>query len=70
MLDLKPALPTLMLPNQRRLMGGRNLDGSFWIQIEGSGERVVMPPQQAMEMAVSILRSLGWQIEVQHPVAN
>jgi hypothetical protein len=54
--------PNTTLPGQRRFTGGKNLDGSFWIEIEGQG-RVTMPPQAAFDMAVGILRDLGIEIQ-------
>ncbi len=56
-------LPTL---NQRRLTGGKNLDGSFFIEIEGSG-RVVLSPQQVLDMCMGYLRELGINIEFGPP---
>lgn len=68
--DLKNGivLPTVMLPGERRMRGGKNLDGSFWIEIDGQG-RLTMPPAQAMQMAIGILRAYGYAIEEQPVVA-
>lgn len=55
-------LPMIQLPGQVHMTGGRNLDGSVWISIEGRGQ-ITMPPKQAMEMALGILRTLGITIE-------
>lgn len=51
----------LQLLNQRRLTGGKNLDGSFWIEIEGQG-RVQLSPQQVLDMSVGFLRALGLDV--------
>jgi hypothetical protein len=54
--------PNAVLPDQRRFTGGKNLDGSFWVEIEGQG-RVTMPPQAAFDMAVGLLRAMGIDIK-------
>lgn len=55
-------LPIIELPNQRRVLGGKDLNGGIWIQIEG-GPRITMPPKQALEFAVGMLRACGVQLE-------
>ena len=56
----------VQLLNQRRLTGGKNLDGSFWIEIEGQG-RVVLSPQQVLDMSVGFMRALGINIDFGKP---
>jgi len=55
-------LPVIQLPGQRRLMGGKDLNGSVWVQIEGQ-DRITMPPKQAIEFAVGLLKACGIQLE-------
>lgn len=59
-------IPALQLPDQRRLTGGKNLDGSFWIEIEGQG-RVTMPPAHCLQMCVGFLRAMGIEVPVLPP---
>jgi len=54
--------PLIALPNQRRLFGGRDLNGAIWIQIEGC-PRITMPPKQAVEFAIGLLSAGGVQLE-------
>lgn len=49
-------------PSRVHLSGGKNLDGSFWLEIGGQ-PRVNIPPREAEIMALSILRALGHTIE-------
>lgn len=55
-------VPVIELPNQRRILGGKDLNGAIWIQIEGA-PRVTMPPKQAIELSIGILRACGIQLE-------
>lgn len=50
--------PNAMTPDHRRFTGGKNMDGTYWIEIEGQG-RVTMLPAQAFQMAVGLLRAMG-----------
>ena len=52
----------LQQPGMRRLTGGKNMDGTFWLEIEGQG-RIILRPQEAEAMALAILRALGHTIE-------
>lgn len=54
-------IPGILLPNTRRLRGGKNLDGSLWLEMDG-GERINMPPAAAFEMACGILKALGCEV--------
>ena len=55
-------LPVIRLPNQRGIMGGKDLNGAVWIQIEGC-DRITLPPKQAVEFAVGMLKACGIQLE-------
>ncbi len=55
-------LPVIALPGQRRIMGGKDLNGAVWIQIEGR-ERITMPPRAAVEFAVGILKACGIELQ-------
>lgn len=55
-------VPIIQLPGQRRLMGGKDLNGSVWVQIEGQ-DRITMPPKQAIEFAVGLLKACGIHLE-------
>lgn len=55
-------LPTIQLPGQRRLLGGKDLNGAVWVQIEGQ-DRITMPPKQAIEFAMGLLKACGIQLE-------
>lgn len=57
------------LLNQRRLTGGKNLDGSFWIEIEGQG-RVTLSPQQVFDMSTGFLRAIGYTLDIKAPQAK
>lgn len=65
---LKDALivPSVGLAQQRRLTGGKNLDGSFWIEIEGQG-RVMLSPQQMFGICTGFLRAMGIELQIQAP---
>lgn len=54
--------PIIQLPGQRRLFGGKDLNGGVWVQIEGQ-DRITMPPKQAVEFAVGLLRACGIHLE-------
>lgn len=54
--------PIIQLPGQRRLMGGKDMNGAVWVQIEGQ-DRITMPPQQAIEFAIGLLKACGIQLE-------
>lgn len=53
---------SLVCQEMRRVSGGKNLDGSFWLEIEGQ-ERVTLSPRQWHDMAVGMLEALGIGIE-------
>lgn len=55
-------LPIIALPGQRRIMGGKDMNGAVWIGIEGQ-DRITMPPRQAIEFAIGVLRACGIQLE-------
>lgn len=55
-------VPLIQLPGQRRLMGGKDLNGSIWVQIEGQ-DRITMPPKQAVEFAIGLLKAAGIHLE-------
>lgn len=55
-------VPLIQLPGQRRLMGGKDLNGAIWVQVEG-GDRITMPPKQAIEFAIGLLKAAGIQLE-------
>lgn len=55
-------LPVIQLPGQRRLFGGKDLNGGVWVQIEGQ-DRITMPPKQAIEFAIGLLKACGIQLE-------
>jgi hypothetical protein len=55
-------VPLIQLPGQRRLLGGKDLNGSIWVQIEGQ-DRITMPPKQAIEFAIGLLKAAGIQLE-------
>lgn len=60
----KPLIaPRLILPNQRKVSGGKNLDGSYWLEIEGS-PRVSLTPQQIYDISIGFLRALGFALEL------
>jgi hypothetical protein len=59
--------PELLIPNQRRLLGGKNLDGGMWFEFEGIEGRLNMSPQQAFDMAVNILKTIGVDMEFDAP---
>ena len=54
--------PIIQLPGQRRLFGGKDLNGGVWVQIEGQ-DRITMPPKQAIEFAIGLLKACGVQLE-------
>ncbi len=55
-------VPMIQLPGQRRLMGGKDLNGAIWVQIEGC-DRITMPPKTAVEFAIGLLKAAGIQLE-------
>lgn len=55
-------LPVIQLPGQRRLMGGKDLNGAVWVQIDGQ-DRITLPPRQAVEFAVGMLKACGIELQ-------
>lgn len=55
-------VPKIQLPGQRGLMGGKDLNGAIWVQIEGC-PRITMPPKTAIEFAVGLLKAAGIHLE-------
>ena len=48
----------------RPMRGGRNLDGSLWMQVDGR-DRITMAPREAFEVARNLLTMLGIQVDVE-----
>jgi hypothetical protein len=49
----------------QRLTAGKNPDGSHYIDIAGrNSARANMTPQQTFDLAIGLLRSLGYQMEI------
>lgn len=55
-------MPIVAMPGQRRILGGKDFNGAIWIQIEGQ-DRITMPPKQALEFGIGLLRACGVQLE-------
>jgi hypothetical protein len=55
----------LVLPQDRRIKGGRNLDGGIWLDIDGRG-RLDIRPDQAFQLAKGILHALGVNVEFEY----
>lgn len=49
--------------NSRRLTSGKNLDGTFWLEIEGVPGRLNLRPKEVEIISLSWLRALGHTIE-------
>lgn len=56
----------VLLPGERRMVGGRDLDGGIWLDFDGKG-RVNLRPDQALSLAHGIMRALGYTIETNAP---
>lgn len=61
-------LPPTQIQEQRRMSGGKDLDGSYFIEVEGWG-RAKMSPQQALELSTAFLRALGFNIKFPEKVS-
>lgn len=59
----------LLLPGERRMVGGRNLDGGVWLDIDGRG-RITLRPEQALALAQGLLNALGYRMETDAPLAS
>jgi hypothetical protein len=56
----------IILPGERRMKGGRSLNGGIWLDIDGKG-RIELSPDQAIQLATGILRNLGMAVEFDTP---
>jgi hypothetical protein len=70
MMDFKSETP-LWLPNQGRVRGGKNLDGSIWLELTPARGaqvpvRVGIPPDKAVELAIGILKVCGYEMQQIH----
>jgi hypothetical protein len=54
---------SLILPGERHLRAGRELDGRIWIQVDNQA-RVMVPPAKAVLYAVELLKLCGVQLAV------
>jgi hypothetical protein len=65
---MKPMALTkgIVLPGERRMTGGRSLNGGVWLDIDGRG-RIELSPQQGLELATGMLRALGINVEFDAP---
>jgi hypothetical protein len=52
----------IILPGERRMKVGRNLDGGAYIDLAGNG-RIDLRPEQAVEVAKGLLNAIGCTIE-------
>jgi hypothetical protein len=63
----QPALAKgIILPGERRMTGGKSLNGGVWLDIDGRG-RIEMSPDQALSLAVGIMKNLGIEFELEGP---
>lgn len=65
---MKPIALTkgIVLPGERRMKGGRSLNGGVWLELDGHG-RIELSPDQALQLATGILRNIGINIEFDTP---
>jgi hypothetical protein len=50
-------------PQARRLTSGNNLDGTFWLEIEGVPGRINLRPAEVEMISLAWLRALGHTID-------
>jgi hypothetical protein len=63
----QPALAKgIILPGERRMTGGKSLNGGVWLDIDGRG-RIELSPDQGLELATGLLRALGINIQFDAP---
>ncbi len=55
----------IVLPGERRMRGGRNLDGRVYLDFDGH-DRINIKPDQAFRLASGILRILGVNVEFEY----
>lgn len=56
-------LPPAFVSRGRPMRGGRNPDGSVWMQVDGR-DRITMTPRDAFDVARNILATLGIKVDV------
>lgn len=64
---MKPNLLStgLVLPGERRMTGGKSLNGGIWLDLDGRG-RIELSPDQAFQLAVGIFKNLDIDMEFGH----
>ena len=55
----------LILHGQRRMTGGKMIDGRIWLELDGK-KRIELTPHSAFELAKGILRNLGYELEIEN----
>jgi hypothetical protein len=62
---MKPLALTkgIVLPGERRMRGGKSLNGGIWLDLDGKG-RIELSPDQALQLAAGIFKNLGIEIEL------
>lgn len=55
----------LILRGQRRMTGGKMIDGKIWLELDGK-KRIELTPHDAFELAKGILRNLDYVLEIEN----
>ena len=58
----------IILPGERRMRGGKSLNGGIWLEFDD--KRIEMSPDQALQLVGGILKNLGIEIEFDGPTVG
>lgn len=55
----------LILRGQRRMSGGKTLDGKVWLELDGR-HRIELTPEDAFDLAKKIFQTIGVELEYEY----